>query len=110
MAGRAVAAGGGGGVGDGAGGGGDIDAAQVRMHGEIGGGVDAGKGDVGGGEFLREGRRVGGAEHGGDLAVLAVESRDARDVGGKRRIGGERGIAQDHLRPARATRGRSGSK
>src|SRR5262249_51840776 len=44
---------------------GDVDAAQLRMHREIGGGVDAGKGDVGAAKLFRPRRRVGAAGHPG---------------------------------------------
>src|SRR5215831_20155275 len=63
---------------------GDVDAAQLRMHREIGGGVDAGKGDVVFRKFLRQRRLVGGAEHRGDARVGLAAALDALDVGGKR--------------------------
>src|SRR6516225_173891 len=50
---RGVAARGRRGIADDARGRGDVDAAQLRMHREVGGGVDAGKGDVVFRKFLR---------------------------------------------------------
>ena len=107
--GRAVAAGGGRGVGDGAGGGGDIDAAQVRMHGEIGGRVDAGEGESAAASFSvrvfssvaanAAATRPSVAARRATRATLVAKSGSAASAG-----------SPSTSRPARATRGRSASR
>src|SRR6202171_3484414 len=76
----------------------DGDAAQMRMTGELGRRVDAGKGDVGGSEFLLQRVGIECAEHGGYLAVGLGTAFDALDIGGEIWIGGERGIAENFFR------------
>ena len=95
--GRAVAARGRGGIRHRAHGRRDLDAAQLRMRRQRGGVVDAGKGDVGLRKLPRERVGGGGAEHRLHLRVGVGAALDPRDVGGKRRIGGERRVAE-HLR------------
>ncbi len=85
----------------------DRDAAQVRMAPKLGRTVDPRESDVGGGELLRRASSASSAPNtAATLAVGFSAALDALDIGGERRIGRERRIVQNLLRPARAIRGR----